>query len=88
MMLKTEKCTEILIENSFINANICIIPNILCIEKWGWNGRWKVHNKQWSKWVYSTSELTEFGALWVWHHPFSFQPRVVVKSAVLSVTGS
>lgn len=82
LMLKTEKYIELFVEK------VCVIPTILCIEKWGWNGRWKVGNKQWSKWVYSPSELTEFGTFWVWHHHLSFQLEVFVKSTVLSVTGS
>lgn len=38
-MLKIEKYIELFVEK------VCVILIILCIEKWGWNGRWKVGNK-------------------------------------------
>lgn len=33
LMLKTEKCIELFVENSLTNAKVCVIPPILCIEK-------------------------------------------------------
>lgn len=33
LMLKTEKCRELFVENSLTNAKVCVIPTILCIEK-------------------------------------------------------
>lgn len=39
LMLNIEKCIELFVEK------VCVILIILCIEKWGWNGRWKVGNK-------------------------------------------